>query len=200
MAARTIAGPAVSIFGDHSDVMACRQTGFAMLASNSVQEAQDFAAIAQMSTFLSRIPFIHFFDGFRTSHEINKIDLISDEELKELMADIPTDFTGTNALTPENPKIRGTAQNPDVFFQIKEASNKYYNACPALVEKAMQRFEEVTGRSYRLVRYYGAEDAEHVIVAIGSSVETIEQTVKSLNTTSKILKFTGINFKLFSWA
>ncbi|MBQ8557265.1 MAG: pyruvate:ferredoxin (flavodoxin) oxidoreductase [Alphaproteobacteria bacterium] len=193
VAARTIAGHALSIFGDHSDVMACRQTGFAMLASNSVQEAQDFAAIAQMSTFLSRIPFIHFFDGFRTSHEINKIDLISDEELKELMADIPTDFTGTNALTPENPKIRGTAQNPDVFFQIKEASNKYYNACPALVEKAMQRFEEVTGRSYRLVRYYGAEDAEHVIVAIGSSVETIEQTVKSLNTTSSKYGVIGIH-------
>ena len=181
VAARTIAGHALSIFGDHSDVMACRQTGFAMLASNSVQEAQDFAAIAQMSTFLSRIPFIHFFDGFRTSHEINKIDLISDEELKELMADIPTDFTGKNALTPENPTIRGTAQNPDVFFQIKEASNKYYNACPTLVEKAMRRFEEVTGRAYHLVQYYGAQDAEHVIVAIGSSVETIEQTVKSLN-------------------
>ncbi len=181
VAARTVAGHALSIFGDHSDVMACRQTGFAMLVSNSVQEAQDFAAIAQMSTFLSRIPFIHFFDGFRTSHEINKIDLLSDEDLKALMDGIPTDFTVNNALNPENPKIRGTAQNPDVFFQIKEAANKYYMACPKYVEEAMKKFKEVTGREYSLVKYAGATDAEHIIVAMGSSVETIEETVKVLN-------------------
>ena len=181
VAARTIAGHALSIFGDHSDVMACRQTGFAMIASNSVQEAQDFAAIAQMSTFLSRIPFIHFFDGFRTSHEINKINLISDEDLKTLMADIPTDFTTKHALKPEDPKVRGTAQNPDVFFQIKEAANKYYNACPAIVEKAMRKFEEVTGRAYHLVEYFGAADAEHIAVSIGSSVETLQETIKALN-------------------
>ncbi len=181
VAARTIAGHALSIFGDHSDVMACRQTGFAMIASNSVQEAQDFAAIAQMSTFLSRIPFIHFFDGFRTSHEINKINLISDEDLKTLMADIPTDFTTKHALKPEDPKVRGTAQNPDVFFQIKEAANKYYNACPAIVEKAMRKFEEVTGRAYHLVEYFGASDAEHIAVSIGSSVETLQETIKALN-------------------
>ncbi len=181
VAARTVAGHALSIFGDHSDVMACRQTGFGMIASNSVQEAQDFATIAQMSTFLSRIPFIHFFDGFRTSHEINKINMISDNELKALMHDIPTDFTSQNALKPENPKIRGTAQNPDVFFQIKEAANKYYNACPALVEKAMRKFEEITGRAYHLVEYHGMPDAEHIAVAIGSSVETLEQTIDSLN-------------------
>lgn len=181
VAARTVAGHALSIFGDHSDVMACRQTGFAMLVSNSVQEAQDFAAIAQMSTFLSRIPFIHFFDGFRTSHEINKIDLLSDEDLKALMDGIPTDFTVNNALNPENPKIRGTAQNPDVFFQIKEAANKYYMACPKHVEEAMKKFKEVTGREYSLVKYAGATDAEHIIVAMGSSVETIEETVKVLN-------------------
>ena len=181
VAARTIAGHALSIFGDHSDVMACRQTGFAMIASNSVQEAQDFAAIAQMSTFLSRIPFIHFFDGFRTSHEINKITLLSDDDLKELMNDIPTDFTAKNALKPENPKIRGTAQNPDVFFQIKEAGNKYYNLCPEHVEKAMQKFAEVTGRRYHLVDYHGSETAEHIVIAIGSSVETLEETAKTLN-------------------
>ena len=181
VAARTVAGHALSIFGDHSDVMACRQTGFAMIASNSVQEAQDFAAIAQMSTFLSRIPFIHFFDGFRTSHEINKINLLSDDDLKALMADIPTDFTSKHALKPEDPKVRGTAQNPDVYFQIKEAANKYYNACPAIVEKAMRKFEEITGRAYHLVEYHGVADAEHIIVAMGSGVETAEETIKALN-------------------
>ena len=193
VAARTIAGHALSIFGDHSDVMACRQTGFAMIASNSVQEAQDFAAIAQMSTFLSRIPFIHFFDGFRTSHEINKINMLSEDDLKTLMADIPTDFTAKNALKPEDPKIRGTAQNPDVFFQIKEAANKYYNACPSYVEQAMRQFEKVTGRAYHLVEYYGAEDAEHITVAIGSSVETIQQTVDALNKTGSKYGVIGIH-------
>lgn len=181
VAARTVAGHALSIFGDHSDVMACRQTGFAFIASNNVQEAQDFAAIAQMSTFLSRVPFVHFFDGFRTSHEINKIDQLSDDDLKALMTDIPTDFIHKNALTPDAPKLRGTAQNPDVFFQIKEAANKYYNAVPALVEKAMRKFEQVTGRAYQLVEYTGAADAEHVVIAMGSGVETMQETIKALN-------------------
>lgn len=193
VAARTVAGHALSIFGDHSDVMACRQTGFAMLASNSVQEAQDFAAIAQMSTFLSRIPFIHFFDGFRTSHEINKITLLSDDELKALMKDIPTDFTVKNALKPENPKIKGTAQNPDVFFQIKEAANKYYNACPAYVEQAMAKFAEITGRQYHLVEYKGAEDATHVVVAIGSAVETLEETASVLNNNGTKVGVMGVH-------
>lgn len=181
VAARTIAGHALSIFGDHSDVMACRQTGFAMLASNSVQEAHDFAAIAQMSTFLSRIPFMHFFDGFRTSHEINKIQLMSDEDLKSLMADIPTDFIAKHALKPEDPKIRGTAQNPDIFFQTKEAANTYYAATPAIVEKCMRTFEKIVGRSYHIVDYTGAADAEHVVVAMGSGVETVIETAKALN-------------------
>jgi len=181
VAARTVAGHALSIFGDHSDVMACRQTGFAMLASNSVQEAHDMAAIAQMSTYLSRVSFLHFFDGFRTSHEINKITLLSDEELKELMADIPTDFVGKHALTPDAPVVRGTAQNPDVFFQIKEAANKYYNACPNIVDQCMRKFEQVTGRAYHIVDYYGAPDAEHVVIAMGSGVETAEETVRALN-------------------
>ncbi len=181
VAARTVAGHALSIFGDHSDVMACRQTGFAMVASNSVQEAHDMAAVAHMATYLSRIPFLHFFDGFRTSHEINKINLLSDEDLKTLMADIPTDFTGKNALTPDHPKICGTAQNADVFFQIKEAANKYYQACPDIVEKCMRKFEEVTGRSYHIVDYYGVADAEHVVVAMGSGVETLTETVDALN-------------------
>ncbi len=183
VAARTIAGHALSIFGDHSDVMACRQTGFAMLASNSVQEAHDMAVIAQMSTFLSRIPFMHFFDGFRTSHEINKINVMSDDDLKALMADIPTDFVVQNALKPENPKIRGTAQNPDIFFQTKEAANKYYLATPGIVEQCMRKFESVVGRSYHIVDYVGAPDAEHVVVAMGSGIETLTETVKALNAT-----------------
>ena len=181
VAARTVAGHALSIFGDHSDVMACRQTGFAMLASNSVQEAHDMAAVAQMSTYLSRIPFMHFFDGFRTSHEINKINMMSDDDLKALMTDIPTDFTGKNALTPDNPKVRGTAQNPDVFFQIKEAANKYYQACPEIVEKCMRKLEKVTGRAYHIVDYVGAKDAEHVVVAMGSGIDTLTETMKVLN-------------------
>lgn len=181
VAARTIAGHALSIFGDHSDVMACRQTGFAMLASNSVQEAHDLAAIAQMSTFLSRVPFMHFFDGFRTSHEINKINLMSDADLKALMADIPTDFLGKHALTPEHPTIRGTAQNPDIFFQTKEAANRYYMAVPEIVEQCMRKFEKIVGRSYHIVDYIGVPDAEHVTVAMGSGVETLAETAKALN-------------------
>ena len=181
VAARTVAGHALSIFGDHSDVMACRQTGFAMLSSHNVQEAQDLAVIAQMSTFMTRLPFLHFFDGFRTSHEINKITVVDDLELTELMKEIPVSFTAKNALTPDAPVMRGTAQNPDVFFQVKEAANSYYKKAPELVEKAMRRFEEVTGRAYHLADYYGASDAEHVVVAMGSGVETMRETVRVLN-------------------
>lgn len=180
VAARTVAGHALSIFGDHSDVMSCRQTGFAIIASNNVQEAQDIAAIAQMATFKSRIPFLHFFDGFRTSHELNQIEVLSDEALKELIKDIPMDFIAKNALTPDKPQLRGTAQNPDVFFQIREAANTYYNACPQHVDECMRRFEQVTGRSYHLAEYAGAADADHVVVAMGSGVETLAETVKAL--------------------
>ncbi len=193
VAARTVAGHALSIFGDHSDVMACRQTGFAMLASNNVQEAQDFAAIAQMSTFLSRVPFIHFFDGFRTSHELNKIDMLSDSDLIALMKDIPTDFTLKNALNPDNPKMRGTAQNPDVYFQIKEAANTYYDKTPALVMQAMDTFKSITGRSYELVDYTGAENAETVVVAMGSGVETLKETVQYLNNTGNNYGVIGVH-------
>ena len=195
VAARTVAAHALSIFGDHSDVMACRQTGFAMIASSNVQEAQDFAAIAQMATFKSRVPFIHFFDGFRTSHEINKMTPLSDEDLRALMEGIPTDFIGKNALTPDNPKVRGTAQNPDVFFQIREASNKYYNAVPAHVESAMQKFAEVSGRRYRLVDYTGVSDAEHVVVVMGSGAETLSETVTALNKTGA--KYGVMNVHLY---
>ena len=185
VAARTLAAHALSIFGDHSDVMACRQTGFAMLASNSVQEAQDFAAIAQVATLKSRVPFLHFFDGFRTSHEINKIQTISDDELRALMEEVDTSLVAQKALTPDAPVIRGTAQNPDVFFQTREAANVYYNAVPSAVEEAMRKFETITGRSYHLVDYVGALDATHVIVVMGSGGETAEETAKYLNTQGK---------------
>lgn len=181
VAARTLAAHALSIFGDHSDVMACRQTGFAMLASNSVQEAGDFAAIAQMSTLKARVPFLHFFDGFRTSHEINKAEVLSDDDLRALMEGIDTTVVAKNALTPDAPVIRGTAQNPDVFFQTREASNKYYDAVPAIVEESMRKFEKVTGRAYHLVEYVGAADASKVIVVMGSGAETAEETANYLN-------------------
>jgi len=181
VAARTLAAHALSIFGDHSDVMACRQTGFAMLASNSVQEAQDMAAVAQLATLKSSVPFLHFFDGFRTSHEINKINYISDDELRALMDGVDTRVVAKNALTPDAPVVRGTAQNPDVFFQTREASNVYYNAVPGAVEDAMRKFEQITGRAYHLVDYVGAEDAEHVIVVMGSGAETVEETIRFLN-------------------
>ena len=180
VAARSVATHALSIFGDHSDVMACRQTGFAMLCSNSVQEAHDLAAVAQYATLKSRVSFLHFFDGFRTSHEVNKIETVSDDELREYMKDVPVDFNRKNALTPDKPLLRGTAQNPDVFFQIREAANPYYDATPEIVQEAMDKFAKITGRQYHLVDYVGAADADRVVVIMGSGADTTEQTVKYL--------------------
>lgn len=180
VAARALATHALSIFGDHSDVMACRQIGLAMLCSNNVQEAQDMAAIAQYATLKSRVSFMHFFDGFRTSHEINKIDVISDEDLKKFVEGLPTSFNRTNALTPDHPVVRGTAQNPDVFFQIREAANPYYEKVPPIVQKAMDKYASITGRQYHLVDYVGAKDAEQVVVIMGSAADTTEATVKHL--------------------
>ncbi len=180
VAARALATHALSIFGDHSDVMACRQIGLAMLCSNNVQEAQDMAAIAQYATLKSRVSFMHFFDGFRTSHEINKIDVISDEDLKKFVDGLPTSFNRTNALTPDHPVVRGTAQNPDVFFQIREAANPYYEKVPAIVQEAMDKYASITGRQYHLVDYVGAKDAEQVVVIMGSAADTTEATVKHL--------------------
>ena len=180
VAARALATHALSIFGDHSDVMACRQIGLAMLCSNNVQEAQDMAAIAQYATLKSRVSFMHFFDGFRTSHEINKIDVISDEDLKKFVEGLPTSFNRTNALTPDHPVVRGTAQNPDVFFQIREAANPYYEKVPAIVQEAMDKYASITGRQYHLVDYVGAKDAEQVVVIMGSAADTTEATVKHL--------------------
>ena len=181
VSARALAYHALSIFGDHSDVMACRQTGFAMLASNSVQEAMDMALVAHLATLESSVPFLHFFDGFRTSHEVQKIDGVEYEELAKLVNwDKVKAFRG-RALNPEHPHQQGTAQNPDIYFQGREAGNNYYAATPEIVEKVMEKVGELTGRKYRLFDYVGAPDADRVIIAMGSSCEAIEETVNYLN-------------------
>ena len=179
--ARSIATHALSIFGDHSDVMGCRQTGYAMLASNSVQEAADFATIAHLATLESRIPFMHFFDGFRTSHEINKVIPISDETITALLDEKAVRAHRERALSPDRPVLRGTAQNPNVFFQAREACNPYYLACPVIVQDIMDRFARQTGRSYRLFDYYGAADADRVIILMGSAAGAAEEAIDALN-------------------
>lgn len=181
VAARSLAYHALSIFGDHTDVMSCRQTGFAMLCSNSVQEAHDFAAIAQTSTLRSRVPFMHFFDGFRTSHEIKKIKLLSDDDLRAMLEGVNYQFNAEHALRPEAPVIRGTAQNPDVFFQGREACNPFYNKVEGIVQEEMDKFAKISGRKYNVVDYVGAADAEQVIVIMGSGAETVEETINYLN-------------------
>ena len=181
VAARSLAYHALSIFGDHSDVMSCRQTGFAMLCSNSVQEAHDFAAIAQTSTLRSRVPFMHFFDGFRTSHEIKKIKLLSDDDLRAMLEGVDYTFNAKNALRPEAPVIRGTAQNPDVFFQGREAANTYYEKVEGIVQEEMDKFAKISGRQYKTVEYVGPADAEQVIVIMGSGAETVDETITYLN-------------------
>jgi len=181
VAARTVATHALSIFGDHSDVMAMRMTGVGMLSSNSVQEAMDMALIAHSSTLESRIPFIHFFDGFRTSHEVQKIEQVSEEVMREMIDDEWVMAHRNRALTPDRPVIRGTAQNPDVFFQARETGNKYYLACPDIVQAAMDRFANLTGRKYQLFEYHGPEDAERVIILMGSGAETSHETIDALN-------------------
>jgi len=181
VAARSVATHALSIFGDHSDVMAVRMTGVAMLSSNSVQEAMDMALIAQTASLESRIPFIHFFDGFRTSHEIQKIEVVTEEMMREMISDDCVIAHRTRALSPDNPFIRGTAQNPDVFFQSKEAVNTYYEKCPGIVQDVMNRFAKLTGRHYRLFDYHGADDAEQVVVLMGSGAETVHETTDVLN-------------------
>lgn len=180
VAARTVATHALSIFGDHSDVMACRQTGFAMLAAGSVQEAQDFACIAQVATLKARVPFLPFFDGFRTSHEINTIVPLSDDTLLAMVDRKDIDAHRARALTPDKPVLRGSAQNPDTFFQAREACNPYYDACPATVEATLARFAALTGRQYGLFDYVGHPEAERVVVLMGSGAETAQTTVEAL--------------------
>jgi pyruvate-ferredoxin/flavodoxin oxidoreductase len=178
--ARAVATHALSIFGDHSDVMACRQTGFAILASASVQEAHDFAAIAQRATLQSRIPFLHMFDGFRTSHEVAKIERLGDEDLRAMLPDDLIAAHRARALSPDRPAIRGTAQNPDAFFQAREAVNGHYDACAASVQAAMDAFASITGRRYRLFEYVGHPEAERVVVIMGSGGEVAHEAVEHL--------------------
>ncbi len=178
VAARTVATHALSIFGDHSDVMACRQTGFALLASGSVQEAHDMACIGQSATLRSRVPFLHFFDGFRTSHEVSKIAELSDDDLRFMVPDDLVKAHRERALTPDRPVLRGSAQNPDTFFQAREAGNRFYMACPGLVQETMDLFAKQTGRQYRLFDYVGDPQAERVIVMMGSGAETAHEAVE----------------------
>ncbi len=180
VSARSLACAALSIFGDHSDVMSTRQTGFALLASNSVQEAHDMALIAQAATLESRVPFIHFFDGFRTSHEVNKIELIADENIKAMIDDKLVLEHRARGLNPDRPTMRGTAQNPDVYFQGRETVNPFYDKTPEIVLKAMQKFAKLTGREYSLFDYVGDPNAERVIVAMGSGAETVHEVVEYL--------------------
>jgi len=180
VSARTLATHALSIFGDHSDVMACRSTGWAMLASNSVQEVADLALVAQIATLESRIPFIHFFDGFRTSHEVGKIHPISDDTIRAMVDDKYLIAFRRNALTPDRPFIRGTAQNPDVFFQAREACTPFHAAVPSIVQSVMDRLAVLTGRSYHLFDYYGAPDAERVLMIMGSGAEAAEEAMDAL--------------------
>lgn len=181
IAARAIAAQGLSIFGDHQDVMACRQTGFAMLASNNVQEVMDLALIAHASTLESRVPFLHFFDGFRTSHEVQKVEELSYEVMKQLISDELVAAHRQRGLNPEHPAIRGTSQNPDVYFTGRETVNKYYKAVPAIVQKYMDQFAKITGRQYKVYQYYGAPDADRVIVIMGSGAEPVEEIVDYLN-------------------
>ena len=181
VAARSLATHALSIFGDHQDVMAVRQTGWAMLASNSVQEAMDFALIAQAASLESRIPFVHFFDGFRTSHEVAKVEQLSIEDIQAMISDDLVRRHREAALSPDHPFIRGTAQNPDVYFQTREAANSFYLAAPTIVQNAMDKFAALTGRQYKLFDYVGAPDAEHVLVLMGSGAEVAQEAVDHLN-------------------
>ncbi|MBR0231555.1 MAG: pyruvate:ferredoxin (flavodoxin) oxidoreductase [Clostridia bacterium] len=181
VSARCLASHALNIFGDHSDVMACRQTGFAMLCASNVQEVMDLGAVAHLSAIEGRVPFLHFFDGFRTSHEIQKVEVWDYEDLAEMCNMDAVKAFRERALNPEHPVLRGTAQNPDIFFQAREACNKYYDAVPSIVEKYMEKVNAKAGTDYKLFNYYGAADAEKVIIAMGSVCDTIEETVDYIN-------------------
>src|SRR6202140_166650 len=180
IAARAIAAQALSIFGDHSDVMSCRSTGWVMLCSNNVQEVMDFALISQAATLRARLPFLHFFDGFRTSHEVQKVEELTFDDMRAMISDELVNAHRGRALTPDRPVMRGTAQNPDVYFQGRETVNKYYPPCITIVQEEMDKFAKVTGRQYSLGEYVGAPDAERVIVIMGSGADTVHETVADL--------------------
>ncbi|MDD4032934.1 MAG: pyruvate:ferredoxin (flavodoxin) oxidoreductase, partial [Bacteroidales bacterium] len=181
VSARALASHALSIFGDHQDVMACRQTGFAMLATGSVQEVMDLAGVAHLTALKSRVPFLHFFDGFRTSHEIQKIEMIDLDALAALVDQKDLKAFRERALNPEHPVTKGTAQNPDIYFQAREASNSYYDQIPDMVEETMQEISKITGREYHPFTYYGAPDADRVVVAMGSLTSVLQEVVDYLN-------------------
>ena len=195
VSARTLASHALCIFGDHQDVMSTRQTGFAMLCEGSVQEVMDLAGVAHLATIKSRVPFVNFFDGFRTSHEIQKIEALDNEDLAPLVDQEALSEFRHRAMNPDKPVTRGTAENPDVFFQHRESSNEYYNAVPAIVEEYMNKIAEITGRKYGLFDYYGAPDADRVIIAMGSVTEAIRETIDYL--TSKGEKVGLISVHLY---
>ena len=193
VSARTLASHALSIFGDHSDVYACRQTGFAMLASGSVQEVMDLSGVAHLSSIKGRVPFINFFDGFRTSHEVQKIESVKQDDLVDLLDMKALQAFRDRALNPEHPVTRGTAQNPDIFFQAREAGNKFYDAIPDMVEAYMNGITKITGREYHPFTYYGAMDAENIVVAMGSVTETIRETIDYLNAQGKKLGLISVH-------
>ena len=199
VAARTVGTHTMSIFGDHSDVMGCRNTGWAMLCSASVQECADLAAVAHLSAIKGHVPFMHFFDGFRTSHEIQKISMLPEDELKKLIdQDALYDFKH-HGLNPEHPVIRSTVTNPDMFFQSREANNSWYDRLPYIVEDYMDKISELTGRTYKLFNYYGDPEAEHVVVAMGSVTGAIQEVVDSLNAQGKKVGYVQVHlFRPFS--
>lgn len=192
VAARAVAGQALSIFGDHQDVMATRETGFSLLASGSVQEAMDLALVAHLSTIRASIPFIHFFDGFRTSHEIQKVEMLDYDDIPDLVDWGAINRHRERALNPEHPHLRGTAQNPDIYFQVNEATNKYYQAVPKIVEEEMEKVSKLTGRSYHLFDYVGDPEAEHIIIMMGSGAEAAEEAVNYLNQKGEKIGFVKV--------
>ena len=199
ISARSLACQALSIFGDHSDVMACRQIGYALIGSCNIQEVMDFALIAQQSTLASRVPFLHFFDGFRTSHEVQKVEQLTFDDMRAMIDDELVAQTKANALTPDRPMISGTAQNPDVYFQGRETVNKYYLAAPKIVQETMDKFAKIVGRSYHLFDYVGAQDAEKIIVIMGSGADTAHETVEYLNSQGEKLGLVKVRlFRPFS--
>ncbi|TAK59107.1 MAG: pyruvate:ferredoxin (flavodoxin) oxidoreductase, partial [Bacteroidetes bacterium] len=181
VAARTVATHALSIFGDHSDVMAVRQTGWGMLSSNSIQEVMDFALIAQAATLETQVPFVHFFDGFRTSHEVMKIEQLHDDDIRAMISDELVRKHRARALSPDHPVLRGSAQNPDVFFQARETVNPFYTACPDIVQQVMDKFYEVVGRRYELFQYVGSQNAERIVIMMGSGAETAQEAIEYMN-------------------
>lgn len=193
VAARAIAAHALSIYGDHQDVMACRQTGVALLASTNVQEVMDLGVIAHLASIKSRIPFIHFFDGFRTSHEYQKIRVVGEDEIRKMVDIRVIEEFRNRALNPEHPVTRGTTQNPDIYFQQRESANPFYEAAPDIVQECMDKFSELTGRSYKLFEYYGAADAENIIIAMGSVCDTVQETIDYLSAKGEKVGMVKVN-------